>query len=336
MKEYSNISVVIPAYNEERFIEDCLRSVYQQDYQEDSMEVIVVDGNSQDRTVSIIEEKFPQVKIFHNPRKIVPISMNIGIKEATGKYLIRLDVHCTYPKDYFSYLVRFMEEHPEADNVGGVCKTLPANDSAQAQAIAIALRSKFGMGNSEFRVGTKEIKEVDTVPFGCYRREVFDKIGGYDEELIRNQDNELNSRLKQQGGRIFLLPDLLIDYYARPTLQKCGRMFYQYGLFNPLVDKKLGQLTSLRRMVPLFFVLYLLLFVVLSLSIPSMVLWFAIPLFLYLLIDLAVSLKYIGKPVIALWLLCIYPSIHISYGVGSLDGIFRLLFNRSFVAESNR
>lgn len=336
MNPTCEISVVIPAYNEERFIEDCLRSVYEQDYPHEQLEVIVVDGNSQDRTAEIIREKFPEVKLLSNPRKIVPVSMNIGIKEAQGRYIIRLDVHCIYPNDYFSRLVQFMETHPEADNVGGVCKTLPANDSAKARAIAIALSSKFGMGNSEFRVGTKEIKEVDTVPFGCYRREVFDKIGIYDEELIRNQDNELNSRLKQHGGRIFLLPDLLIDYFARPTVKKCGRMFYQYGLFNPLVDKKLGQFTSLRRMVPLFFVLYLILFVVLSLTLPALTLWFAIPLLLYLLIDVAVSWQYISKPKVALWLLWIYPVIHVNYGVGYISGILRLLFHRSFVAEANR
>ena len=334
---HTRVSIVIPAYNEERFIEDCLNSVYQQDYPKELLEVIVVDGNSHDRTAEIIREKFPQVKLLHNPRKIVPVSMNIGIKAAQGVYIIRLDVHCVYPNDYFSRLVQFMEAHPEADNVGGVCKTLPANETARAEAIAIALSSKFGMGNSEFRVGVKEIKEVDTVPFGCYRREVFDKIGGYDEELTRNQDNELNSRLKQHGGRIFLLPDLLIDYYARPTVRKCGRMFYQYGLFNPLVDKKLGQFTSLRRMVPLFFVLYLILFfVVLSIMLPKLTLWFAIPLLLYLLIDIVASLQHIAKPKVALWLLCIYPVIHINYGIGYLDGILRLLFNRSFVAQYNR
>ena len=332
----STISIVIPAYNEERFIEDCLNSVYQQDYPKELLEVIVVDGNSHDRTAEIIREKFPQVKLLHNPRKIVPVSMNIGIKAAQGTYIIRLDVHCVYPNDYFSRLVAFMEAHPEADNVGGVCKTLPANDTARAEAIAIALSSKFGMGNSEFRIGAKEIKEVDTVPFGCYRREVFDKIGDYDEELTRNQDNELNSRLKQHGGRIFLLPDLIIDYYARPTVRKCGRMFYQYGLFNPLVDKKLGQFTSLRRMVPLFFVLYLILFVVLSVLMPKLTLWFAIPLLLYILVDIAASLRHIAKPKVALWLLCVYPTIHINYGLGYIDGSFRLIFNRSFVAEANR
>lgn len=330
------VSVIIPVYNEERFIERFLTSVYEQDFDRSSLEIIVVDGHSSDRTVEIIHKKFPEVRVLDNPHKIVPISMNIGIREARGKYLIRLDAHCTYPKDYFSRLINFLEEHPEADNVGGVCRTLPVNETAEAQAIAIALSSKFGMGNSEFRVGAKEVKEVDTVPFGCYRREVFEKIGYYDEELIRNQDNELNSRLKIHGGRIFLIPDLVIDYFARDKVSKCSRMFYQYGLFNPVVDKKLGQFTAVRRLIPLLFVLYLVALVVLSFIFPSYVGWIAIPLFLYLLLDIAFSAKYLSQPAVALWLLYLYPVIHISYGLGYMDGISRLLFNRSFVAQANR
>lgn len=330
------VSVIIPAYNEEQFIADCLQSVYAQDYPQKQLEVIVVDGNSSDRTASIVQKNFPQVKLLQNDRKIVPISMNMGIKEAQGSYIIRLDAHCIYPKNYFSRLISFLEEHLDADNVGGIWCTLPANETNQARAIAIALTSKFGMGNAEYRLGVKEVKEVDTVPFGCYRREVFDKIGYYDEELVRNQDNELNSRLKKAGGKIYLLPDLTINYYARPTLKKCGRMFYQYGLFNPLVDKKLQQFSSIRRMIPLFFVLYLILFVMLSVAIPVFALWFAIPLFLYLFVDLIVSLRHLPKLKIVLWLLCAYPYIHINYGLGYIDGTIRLLFKKPFFAEANR
>lgn len=329
-------SVVIPVYNEEKFIESFLRSVYEQDFPKQLLEVIVVDGHSSDRTVQIIRDRFPEVRVLDNPRRIVPISMNTGIREARGRYLIRMDAHCIYPKDYFSRLVRFLDEHPEADNVGGVCRTVPLNERAEARAIAIALSSTFGMGNSEFRVGADRVKEVDTVPFGCYRREVFDKIGCYDEELVRNQDNELNSRLKIHGGHIYLLPDLIIDYYARDKVTKCSRMFYQYGLFNPLVDHKLGQFTSLRRMVPLFFVLYLVGLVLLAALYPSAALWFAIPLCLYLLLDFAFSVKYLSRPAVTGWLLLLYPVIHVSYGVGYLDGIFRLLVHKPFVAQPNR
>lgn len=330
------VSVVIPVYNEERFIEPFLSSVYEQDYDKDLFEVIVVDGHSSDRTVEIVREKFPEVRVIDNPRKIVPISMNMGIRAAKGKYIIRLDAHSIYPKDYFSRLIHYITSLPAADNVGGVCRTLPANPSAEAKAIAIALSSKFGMGNSEFRVGTNDITKVDTVPFGCYRRDIFDKIGYYDEELIRNQDNELNSRLKQHGGTIYLIPNIIIDYFARDTVKKCGKMFYQYGLFNPLVDKKLGQLSSLRRMIPLFFVLYLIAFLILSIIFPHLALWFAVPLLLYLLLDVIFALKEISQPSIALWLLYIYPVIHVNYGLGYIDGIIRLIFKKSFVAQYNR
>lgn len=331
-----NVSVIIPVYNEERFIEPFLTSIYQQDFDKKRLEIIVVDGHSSDRTVEIIREKFSEVQIIDNPRKIVPISMNMGIRAAKGEYIIRLDAHCIYPKDYFSRLIHYITSLPNADNVGGVCRTLPANDSPEAMAIAIALSSKFGMGNSEFRVGADKIIEVDTVPFGCYRREVFDKIGYYDEELIRNQDNELNSRLKQNGGKIYLIPDLVIDYFARDSVKKCGKMFYQYGLFNPLVDKKLGNITTLRRLIPLGFVLYLTVFVILSCITPAFTLYYALPLLLYLFLDLIFSLQHIRRPKVSLWLLIIYPIIHISYGIGYLDGISRLVFKRSFSVQVNR
>lgn len=330
------VSVIIPVYNEERFIEPFLTSIYQQDYDRECLEIIVVDGHSSDRTVEIIREKFSEVQIIDNPRKIVPISMNMGIRSAKGEYIIRLDAHCIYPKDYFSRLIHYITSLPNADNVGGVCRTLPANDSSEAIAIAIALSSKFGMGNSEFRVGADKIIEVDTVPFGCYRREVFDKIGYYDEELIRNQDNELNSRLKQNGGKIYLIPDLVIDYFARDSVKKCGKMFYQYGLFNPLVDKKLGNVTTLRRLIPLGFVLYLTVFVILSCITPAFTLYYALPLLLYLFLDLIFSLQHIRRPEVSLWLLIIYPMIHVSYGIGYLDGISRLVFKRSFSVQVNR
>ncbi len=329
------VSVVIPVYNEERFIKAFLDSVYQQDYPQERLEIIVVDGHSSDRTVDIINENFPEVRVIDNPKKIVPISMNMGIRVAKGEYIIRLDAHCTYPQDYFSRLIHYITTLPNADNVGGVCRTLPANDSAEAKAIAIALSSKFGIGNSEFRVGTNTIKEVDTVPFGCYRREIFEKIGGYDEELIRNQDNELNSRLKIAGGTIYLIPDLPIDYYARDSVKKCAKMFYQYGLFNPLVDKKLKHVTSLRRMVPLFFVLYLVALIVFGVICPHLIAWFAIPLFIYIILDILFSLKEFSHPKVALWLLVIYPVMHVNYGMGYLDGFFRIITKRPFSANSN-
>jgi GT2 family glycosyltransferase len=164
-----------------------------------------------------------------------------------------LDAHTEFPQNYFTNLINNAEKLG-ADNVGGVVKTLPADFTVKANAIAIALSHIFGVGNSHFRVGAKTIKEVDTVPFGCFRRDIFNKIGLFDVDLIRNQDDEFNGRIIKNKGKIFLIPQIVVKYYARDTIEKVFKMFYQYGLFKPLVNKKLGMPTTIRQFLPVLFV----------------------------------------------------------------------------------
>ena len=197
------ISVICPIYNEERYIGKCIDSVLEQDYSKEDMEVLFVDGMSTDRTREIVVEyagRYPFVRLLDNPGRIVPAALNIGIGAAKGEVIIRLDAHAIYPKNYFSVLVRKLNEL-RADSVGGVCRTLPVRDTSVCRAIAMALSSSFGMGNSYFRIGATKEMCVDTVPFGCFRREVFDKIGLFDEELVRNQDDEFNGRIVKNGGQ---------------------------------------------------------------------------------------------------------------------------------------
>lgn len=146
-------------------------------------------------------KKYPRlIKVFDNPKKIVPFAMNIGIKNSKGKYIIRLDAHAEYANDYFSKCVHYLD-NIEVDNVGGTMETRAR--TRMGLNIAKMLSSKFGVGNSQFRTDGKS-GYVDTVPFGAFKREVFSKYGGYDERLVRNQDNELNYRIRKNGGRIFL------------------------------------------------------------------------------------------------------------------------------------
>lgn len=324
------VSVVIPVYNEEKFIADCLQSVYDQDYPKELLEIIVVDGHSTDATRQVIETKFPEVIVLDNPHKIVPISMNLGIGQARGEYIVRLDAHAIYPDCYISRLVQeAIRLH--ADNVGAVCRTLPGAQTPMAEAIAIALSTKFGMGSSDFRVGAAEIKEVDTVPFGCFPREVFDRVGLYDEELVRNQDDELNGRITRSGGRIYLIPDLIIDYYGRKTLPQVCKMFYQYGLFKPLGNRKLGGATTIRQFVPLCFVLGIILGGVISLLFPLFVCLYALGIGLYLLLDLFVSWFNSKQSLLVFLRLClVYPTIHFGYGWGYIVGIYKLLMKQPF------
>lgn len=329
------ISIIIPVYNEENFIIKCIESIYSQDYPQELIDIIVIDGNSSDKTIELINSYFVNVTVFHNPHRIVPISMNIGVREAKGEYVIRLDAHCEYPRNYLKRLIERISQG-DIDNVGGTLQTLPGNDTKKSEAIAMALSTRFGVGNSYFRVGTTEEMDVDTVPFGCYPKEVFTKYGFYDEELVRNQDDEFNARIIKGGGRIVLLPDVIIKYYARDSLKKVARMYFQYGLFKPLVNKKLKRITTLRQFAPFFFILGLTIGCMLSLFFPVFRPLYLLIILFYLVIDLIISLRNSSSLVMFRYLFICYPIIHLSYGWGYLIGIYRISLNKSFTANNNR
>lgn len=332
------LSVICPIYNEEKYIAKCIDSILAQDYPKDDLEVIFVDGMSKDRTREIVAEyigKYPFIRLIDNPDRIVPPAMNIGIKASVGDIIVRLDAHAVFPQNYFSELVKNLHKL-DADNVGGVCRTLPINDTPVCRSIAYVLSSSFGMGNSHFRIGADSIIEVDTVPFGCFKRELFDRVGYFDEELTRNQDDEFNGRIIKNGGKIFLLPDLVIDYYARDTVAKVYKMFYQYGLFKPLVNKKLGQPATIRQFFPLLFVLGLLLGP-LTFLISSVFIWLYLGVLLvYLTLAAFFSSKEsrsLKEVLIKIW---VYFVVHFAYGWGYINGIIKLIFKIPFNVKSNR
>lgn len=332
------ISIICPIYNEEKYIAKCIDSILAQDYPQDDMEVILVDGMSTDGTRAIVQEyakQYPFIRLVDNPQRIVPPAMNIGIRAAKGDIIIRLDAHAIFPTCYFSELVKYLKALG-ADNVGGVCRTLPIKDTTECRAIANVLGSNFGMGNSHFRVGTNEIMEVDTVPFGCFRRELFDRIGYFDEELIRNQDDEFNGRIIKNGGKIYLLPQLVIDYYARDTIGKVYKMFYQYGLFKPLVNKKLGSPATIRQFFPLVFVLGLIVGPFFGFISPWFLAAYAGVILTYFGIATMFSLrdtKNLKQVLIQNWT---YFIVHFAYGWGYINGLWKLLTRQSFVAKANR
>jgi len=337
------ISVIIPVYNEGKYISQCLDSILRQDYPKDNLEIICVDGLSCDRTRQIIKgysSQHDNLRLIDNPDRIVSHGLNAGIRAASGEVIMRIDAHCTYPENYISTLGRKLELL-KADNVGTVINSLQACDSAICKAIAVGSSNSFGVGDSAFRIGTKSIKEVDTVPFGCFRRDLFDRIGYFDTDLIRNQDDEFNARIIKNGGKIYLIPDVSVDYYARETLGKMARMFYQYALFKPLVNKKIGAPATLRQLVPPLFVSVLIVGVVLSLILPITFPLFAGVIALYLLVSFVVSAKEAFRnrsPSLMFILPVVFFAIHISYGWGYLAGIlkFIVLKTNSVTAEVNR
>lgn len=328
------VSVVVPILQERKHIEGFLQSLLEQDFPKEGMEIFLVDGMSTDGTREVIEAflvDHRQFQLLDNPEQVVPPALNKAINVAKGDVILRMDCHCEYPKDYISRLVKALFDF-EADNVGGVWHTMPGAESAEARAIVAATTSPFGIGNAQYRFNEAgaEPKQVDTVPYGCYRKEVFERIGFFDEELVRNQDDEFNARLINSGGKIFLLPDLAITYYARPNSGKLARMFYEYGLFKPLVNRKLGKPATLRQFFPPGLVLFAMFWV------PFVWLW---PKMLWAC--LAIWTFYGGAALLSAWsatagertlflrVLLLYPCIHFSYGWGYLKGIFWTYFSRS-------
>lgn len=336
------ITVICPIRNEELYIEKFLNSILQQDYSVNDMEILLLDGMSTDKTRSIVDDytkRYPHIRLIDNMMKTVSYAMNEGIRNAIGDIIIRLDAHAEYPVNYFSKLVYYLNSLKDADNVGGICVTQPANDGVEAKAIAACLSSRFGVGNSYFRIGTRNIKLVDTVPFGCFRKSLFDKIGLYDTDMVRNQDDELNGRIIKNGGKIYLLPDVEINYYSRDRISKVRKMLYEYGLYKPLGNKKLGAAITIRQFFPLFFVIGLVTGIILSLFFP--ILW---PLFfgvvaLHIFIGTIEGIKNVKKTkeIRCVFLMpYIFMNMHISYGIGYLHGIYNIAFNRSFEAKTNR
>lgn len=320
------LSVICPIYNEKKYIAECIHSIVAQDYPKDDMEVLFVDGMSDDGTRDIVRDfikEYPYISLVDNPQRIVPVAMNIGIKASRGQTIIRLDAHAKYPADYFSTLTAALERL-HADNVGVVCHTDVLNKTPKTLAIKEVLGNKFGVGNSSFRTGIKDVQEVDTVPFGCWRREVFDRYGLYDTRLVRNQDIELNKRIKRGGGHIFIIPDTYCTYMARETYKALARNNYGNGKWNILTVYYTGQLGSLsvRHFIPLVFVLSLLLPSLAALLFPviGLVALASLVCYLALLCGISIQLS-VTKGLNFRYLLGTFVTLHLSYGWGSLIGI---------------
>ena len=310
------VSAVVPCRNEEKFISVCLDSIFNQDYPKDKLEVLVVDGNSTDKTREIVNNfelrtsNF-ELKLITNPKIITPAAMNVGIKNSKGEIIIKMDAHSVYEKDYISKCVEHLKESG-ADNVGGVLKAIPSKKSLAAQAIAISLSHIFGAGSSYFRIGVDKPREVDTVAFGCYWKKIFDKIGLFDERMAKIEDLELNLRLKKAGGKIMLFPDIKASYYpSSDNLKDFLRHNFIDGIWTtyPL---KFGFVSgSWRHYIPLIFVLTL------PLSI-----WPYIFLSLFFSFKISIKEKSLG---LFFAMPLVFGTRHIGYGFVSIWGLIKII-----------
>jgi len=325
------VSLLIPAFNEEKFIGGVLDNIVEQDYPHESLEVFVVDGNSQDRTRELIlmkAKEYPFIHLLNNEKQYVPFALNLGISRSKGEVIVIMGSHSRYPLNYVSSLVEALFKL-DADNVGGILINNATNTSLISTAIAKVLSSLFGIGNAYFRIGSKHIKEVDTVPFGCYRRSVFDRIGVFDEELIKNQDDEFNARLIQHGGSIYLIPEIKITYFPRESVKALWSMLFQYGFFKPLVNLKLKQPATIRQFFPPVFVLCL--FLTLAGSYFNSWIFYSLIAggSIYIIANLFFTLKIMletKRPLLLFFLPWLFLVLHLAYGWGYLIGIVKFVF----------
>ena len=325
MSQHPFVSIIVPCRNEAQHIGRCLQSILETEYPPDRLEVLVADGRSDDGTREIVAgyaARYPALRLLDNPKQITPVALNLGVRAARGDVVMRMDAHVVYPHDYVMRLVTALGESG-ADCVGGVIETLPVNETAVARAIALGLSHPFGVGNAYFRIGSRQRRWADAVSFGCYRREVFDRIGLFDEDLVRNQDDEFDLRLFKHGGRILLLPDVVCSYYARQSLGQLSRMFYQYGYFKPLVAKKLGRVMTMRQLVPSLFLLTLATTGLLSVVWPAARVAFIGVVGTYaaavLVCSARAALRHGARCGLAL--AAVFGVLHGSYGLGFLRGI---------------
>lgn len=244
------VSLVLPCRNEEGYIAACLESLAPQLDAAD--ELLVVDGRSDDRTRAIVARfavDDPRIRLIDNPRRHAAAAMNLGIAAAKGEIIVRVDGHSVYPSNYIQRLVWSLDAYG-ADNVGSSWRIAPAVSTPKACAIATALAHPFGAGTARFRRATAVARTVDTVPFGCFRRSTFERVGPFREELPVNQDDEFNARLVRGGGTVMLLPDLEVTYCARRRIRDLWRTYFRYGHFKPLALRLSGRPATVRQFVP--------------------------------------------------------------------------------------
>jgi cellulose synthase/poly-beta-1,6-N-acetylglucosamine synthase-like glycosyltransferase len=313
-----SVSVLVVVRNGQKVIGRCLDSLLAQDYPKDRYEIIVVDGASEDGTRGVVEERrteIPQFRLLDNPRRTLAAGWNLGLESARADYVVRLDAHAVASPDFLRTSVETMLATADAACVGGSMET--RHTTWLGQAISEVLSSPFGVGNSKFRT-SKRAQYVDTVAYGLYRRQVLLDVGGLNEEMKRNQDLELHSRIRRAGWRFYLNPAIHTAYYARDSFRSFVAQAWQNGWWNIITFLKDPRAVSLRHLVPLGFVLFLL-----ATGLGGALwrpLWHAAAAAggLYLLLALVASARGAGSP----WFVAVKPvlflSLHGSYGAGSL------------------
>lgn len=322
--ESVSVSIVIPVYNEEKYISACIDSVLKQDYPKDDMELILVDGCSEDGTVEIIKnfmKEYDFIKLYNNPKRTIQYASNIGIKNSNGTYVIRMDAHSEYSTDYVSKCVEYLEK-TGADNVGG--PMVAKGKSSMQKVIAAAYHSTFALGGGKFHDMNYE-GYADTVYLGAFKKETLIKLNMYDERLVKTDDDDLNYRIIESGGKVYITPHIRSVYYPRSTLKDLFSQYFGYGLWKVAVIKKHKKPARISHLIPMLFVLFLLFFGVGAIFSRIIRYSFFAVLGLYLLLDFYFSFTndHIKGVLQKLKLVYVHFLLHVSYGIGFISGIFK-------------
>jgi len=324
------VTIILPCRNEEKFIGPCLDSIIANDYPKNNLEILVIDGMSDDKTRKILKDysqKYNFIKIIDNPKKFIPLALNIGVKNAKGEFIVRMDAHSVYNKNYISKCIKYLKEY-EVDNVGGIWKIMPSEKTLINKAIVLASSSFFGAGNAHYRTGySKGLKFVDTVFGGCYKKDVFKKIGLYNENLVRSEDMEFNLRLKKAGGKILLAPEIVTRYYPKSTLKEFFKHNFLDGIWT-IYPLKFGLSLKLRHYIPFVFIFSLIVPLTLSVFFKPMIYLFLFIIGLYLFTSLffSISIAIKEKNFGLVFLLPLaFACRHFGYGLGSLVGLIKLI-----------
>ncbi len=330
LAEWPFVSVILACRNEQKYIVRCLDSILANDYPKDRLEVLVVDGMSDDSTREIVKEyakRYSGLRLLDNPLGSFPAAMNTGIRNSCGSLIIIAGAHAVYQPDHISTCVRFHQESG-AENVGGALRIEPGAEGPVAQAIAAGLASRFGSGNSHVKTGVQEPIWADTAAFGCYRRELFDQIGMFDERLLGSSDLDLNRRLRVAGGRILLVPEVVVRYFADATWPAFWRHNFADGFWVTYVLKFGSKAWSWRHWIPFAFVASLVCTLALSFIWHSFIWIFLAILGSYVIANIGVSAKMaIGERKGKLMFLLpgIFAGRHFAFGAGTSFGLVLLL-----------
>lgn len=319
------VSLLVAMRNEESYIEDCIHSILSQNYPSRNLEVIIVDGQSTDNSREIVEKIIvgrDNFSLVHNPKRIQSAAWNRGIDICKGEIISIVSGHTFLAPDYVSKAIETLQG-TGADMVGGTVRSI--STTKVGEAIALAMSHPFGVGDARFRYTEME-EETDTVFMGFCHRSVYEEIGKYDEELIRNQDDEFSFRLTKSGGRILCDPKIKSHYYSRSTVSSLWKQYYQYGYWKVRVLQKHPRQMRSRQFIPPLFVLSLFTSIIFAI-IPILRSLSLVPSLIYFLANLTASawISYRKGWRYFILLPIVFAILHISYGLGFLVGLVRFI-----------